>query len=132
MSTSYAENRIREALKLSKGNTLQARKLITKWCATDQRLLQTLTAPHMTGIVAHALDRVTKKIARGEPAPAEEAVIHSAKEDEQFGKELLKNLGMGKPAMFAQEGFSAPIKKRKASQSHIDVIHMLAGKKKRP
>ena len=130
MSTSYAENRIREAIKLSKGNSSKAQKLIAKWCAEDQRLLQAITMPHMTGIVAHALQRVTNKISRGEPAPAQDAVIHQEDDGVNFGKELLKNFAMGKPAKFAQEGFSAPIKKKLASQSHIDAIHLLAGKKK--
>ena len=133
MSTSYAENRIREALKASKGSSLKARQLLTKWCAEDQRLLQALTAPHMTGIVAHAVERVSAKIARGEPAPAPDAQVHQDESDGvDFGKELLKNFAMGKPAKFAQEGFSAPLKKKRASQSHIDAIHLLAGKKKQP
>lgn len=130
MSTSYAENRIREAIKASKGNSSKAQKLIAKWCLEDQSLLQAITAPHMTGIVAHALQRISNKIARGEPAPVEDAVIHQEEEGVDFGKELLKNFAMGKPAKFAQEGFSAPMKKKRASQSHIDAIHLLAGKKK--
>ncbi len=130
MSTTYTENRIREALKLSKGNALKARKLITKWCAQDQRLLQGIANPHMTGIVAHAIERVTAKISRGEPAPIEEAVIHKSESEGEFGKELLKSFAMGAPAKFAQESFSAPMKKKQASQSHIDAILRLAGKKK--
>ncbi len=131
MSQNYAENKIREALKAAKGNPLKARKQIAKWCEQDQRLLKVLTAPHMTGILAHAVERVINKIARGEPPPPEESAIHrNDKEDVEFGKELLKNFAMGKPAMFAQESFSAPLKRKRASQSHIDAIHILAGKKK--
>ena len=131
MSISYAENRIREALKHSQGNMVKTRKLLNKWCSEDHRLLQALTSPHMTGILAHAIERVSNKIARGEPAPLPEATVHNRDEDDvDFGKELLKNFAMGDPAKFAQESFSAPVKKKKASQSHIDAIHLLARKSK--
>ncbi|MCB9965443.1 MAG: hypothetical protein H6855_05125 [Rhodospirillales bacterium] len=131
MTSNYAELRIRDALKAARGNQLKARKQIEKWCQEDMKLLLALTKPHMTGIVAHALDRVVNKMARGEPLPPERPVQEPVQaQGIDFGKELLKNFAMGKPAKFAQESFSPPIKRKKASQSHIDAIHKLAKKKK--
>ncbi len=135
MSSSYVEQRLLEALSASNGNLAKARKLIGEWCAQDQRLLYELSRPHMTGIIAHAMDRVVSHKFRSEtekenPPSATRRVElpSSTKSDEMFGKELLKNFAMGKPTKFAEESFSAPLKKTKASQSHIDAIRRLAKK----
>ena len=136
MSSSYVEKRLLEALSLSNGNLAKARKLIGEWCVQDQRLLYELSRPHMTGIIAHAMDRVVshkfRSDAEKETAPATATrrveLPSSAIGDEMFGKELLKNFAMGKPTKFAEESFSAPLKKTKASQSHIDAIRRLAKK----
>ena len=136
MSPSYVEKRLLEALNTSHGNLAKARKLISEWCVQDQRLLYELSRPHMTGIIAHAMDRVVSHKFRSEsekntspPSSTRRVELSSsAKSDEMFGKELLKNFAMGKPTKFAEESFSAPLKKTKASQAHIDAIRRLAKK----
>jgi hypothetical protein len=130
MSINYAESKVREALAAAKGNHLKARKILDKMCKEDHRLLSALTAPHMTGILAHAVERISSKMARGEPITPEPAKVVTPQKNDGFGKELLKNFAFGTPPKFAQEEFAAPIKKTKASQSHISAIHLLAGKKK--
>ena len=134
MSPSYAETRLLEALKLSNGNLAKSRKLIAEWCRQDQQLLYELCRPHMTGVIAHAMDRVLSNKFQSELKPSSSGARSqiskqsSSKSDEDFGKELLKNFAMGQPVKFAQESFGAPIQKRKASQSHIDAIRRLAKK----
>lgn len=127
----YAEIKIREALEAADNHPQKARRLLEEWCAHDMRLLAELTKPHMTGILAHGVDLVMRKIARGEKPASGKAEIHSHGDpDIDFGKELLKNFAMGKPAKFSQEEFSPPMARKKASQSHINAIYKLA--KKRP
>ena len=58
MNRDYAERRIREALKANSGNEAKARQQIIAWALDDSKLLQELVAPHITGIVAHAVGRV--------------------------------------------------------------------------
>lgn len=137
MSPSYAETRLLEALKLSNGNLAKSRKLIADWCRQDQQLLYELCRPHMTGVIAHAMDRVLSNKFQSELRPssgrvstqeASRQASKTAPTDEDFGKELLKNFAMGQPIKFAQESFGAPIQKRKASQSHIDAIRRMAKK----
>ncbi len=50
MSRDYAESRIREALKLTKGNPTKARQQVIAWAVEDQRLLLGLTQPHLTAL----------------------------------------------------------------------------------
>ena len=61
MSREYAENRIADALSQSNGNPTRARQKVIAWAFEDPKLLQALTQPHMTGIVAHAVNRVIHK-----------------------------------------------------------------------
>jgi hypothetical protein len=128
MAEHYAQQRIREALLQSHGNEARARQLIMQWALSDHRLLQMIAQPHLSGIVAHAVNRVANKkelssasMKKDRPAP---------KGDEQFGKELLKNFAMGQPVKFSEESFGAPLGKRQASQKHIEAIHQLARKHK--
>ena len=133
MSREYAESRIREALKNAKGNATKARQQIMAWTFEDPKLLQALTRPHLTGIVAYAVNRVINR----QETEEDEAAIPDIPESlnmapETFGKEILKALSSSNTPMFGQE-MSAPSPGRKqASQSHIDAMKSLAkGKKKK-
>ena len=65
MSREYADKRIREALRLAKGNVTKARQQIMAWTNEDPKLLQALTKPHLTGIAAHAINRVVSSMESG-------------------------------------------------------------------
>ena len=58
MSLEYAERRIIKALEAAKGNPTRARQQIIAWSHDDPKLLLALARPHLTGIVAHAVNRV--------------------------------------------------------------------------
>ena len=135
MSIEYAESRIKEALKLSGGNTIKARQQIIAWTYEDSKLLHALAKPHLSGIVAYNIERVAsgradaaKEAKPPEKKPAAKKANGKAKE-EQFGLEILKAVA-GSPEIFGLEDPGAPRKKPGVSQSHIDAITAMASKKK--
>jgi hypothetical protein len=129
MNRDYSEAKIREALKLSGGNTTRARQQIIAWAFDDTKLLHELMAPHMTGIVAHAINHVMAASQKPAPKPAQVKVATEAK-GQEFGMEILKAIALGNPAQFGHEGGSAPSKKPVTSQRHIDAIKEMVAKGK--
>lgn len=129
MTREYAEQRIRQALELARGNETKARQQIIAWCAEDMKLLLALSAPHLTGIVAHALTRVINQ--KDLPSPKAEPTLDLSK-GSGFGIEILKSIVGGDTARFGQESAAPPVKKQAASQRHIDAIKQMAGKSKTP
>lgn len=127
MNRDYAEKRIRDALKATGGNPTRARQQVTAWAFDDAKLLHELVAPHITGIVAHAVNRVMS--AKEKPVPAAPPKV-SAKKGDEFGMEILKAIALGNPAQFGHETASAPVKKQQASQRHIDAIRAMVSKDK--
>lgn len=129
MSLEYAESRIKEALKLAKGNPLKARQKIIAWSLEDQKLLYALARPHLTGIVAHAMDRVINR-------QKVEADLQDVPETAQpinmkpatFGQQLLGALQSNNTARFGQESSAPPIGRKKASREHVEALRRLARK----
>lgn len=127
MSREYAEKRIAVALRLAKGNATKARQQVIAWTYEDPKLLQALARPHLTGIVAHAVNRVISRkneIPVDVPAKPQSLDMSAG----SFGKEILGALSGRNAPNFAQESAAPPIKKKEASQQHIDTIRMLASK----
>jgi hypothetical protein len=127
MSLEYAQGRIKEALRLSKGNATKARQQIIAWCYDDQKLLLALARPHLTGVVAHAINRVTynqnlQDEAEALPETPEGVDLTPA----TFGQEILKSLQSSNTPMFGFEGNVPPVARRKASKSHIDNLKRMA------
>lgn len=132
MSREYAEGRIKEALKLAKGNPTKARQQIIAWTYEDTKLLHALARPHLTGIVAHAINRVIYH----ESMEDEEPEIHDAPqsldmEPETFGTEIMKALQSENTSRFGREGGAPAPRRKQASQSHIDALKAMASKKKK-
>lgn len=129
MSREYAEKRIREALKLAKGNATKARQQIVAWTNEDQKLLMALTKPHLTGIVAHAINRVVTRIENGadgaEDIPDVPASLNMP--PETFGQEIMNAL-KNSNAVFGHEGGAGAGKRGQASQRHIDAMNRIAKK----
>ncbi|NQZ15035.1 MAG: hypothetical protein HRT94_09470 [Alphaproteobacteria bacterium] len=129
MSREYAEQKIREALDLTRGNKTKARQQVIAWCAEDTKLLYALSKPHLTGIVAHAVGRV----ASGKTDPQEvphPAVRGELDQEGTFGMEILKTIAGGGTNQFGQEAYGRPMKRQGASQQHIDAIRLMAEKSK--
>ena len=132
MSREYAENRIREALRLAKGNATKARQQIVAWTNEDPKLLMALTKPHLTGIVAHAINRVLTRIesGAGEPEDIPETPTTLDMPPETFGQEIMQILKNSHTVTFGHESSSgAPAAHRgQASQRHIDAMNKIAKK----
>lgn len=127
MSREYAIKRIKEALHLTRGNETKARQQVAAWCHEDMKLLQALTKPHMTGIVAHAVGRVAS--GKTEPQEVTSPHIKAASEKEgSFGMEILKTIAGGETNQFGQENVGRPMRKQGASQQHIDAIRQMVEK----
>ena len=132
MSREYAEHRIKEALKLSKGNPTKARQQIIAWTFEDTKLLHALARPHLTGIVAHAVNRViyhqhTEEEAEEIPETPQPINMEPA----TFGAQILKALQSENTATFGQEQAAAPVHRKQASQSHIEALKAMASRKKK-
>lgn len=139
MSLEYAEKRIKEALKAAGGNQIKARQQIIAWTYEDAKLLHALAKPHLSGIVAYNIERVSSgradaaKAAKTQatkkaPAQAKKAAKGKTKE-EQFGLEILKAVA-GSPAIFGLEDPGAQGRRGGVSQSHLDAIQAITAKKK--
>lgn len=131
MSLKYVEQRIKEALKLSGGNQVHARKQILSWLDEDAELLRSITRNHMSGIIAYHVERV----ASGRNAKPEQPVPETPKsnlpEGAGFGEALLEAVSDADAAVFGLEGYSnAPRKKGQASKRHVDAIRLIASKNK--
>jgi hypothetical protein len=131
MSREYAEKRIRDALKQAKGNATKAQRQVIAWATSDMRLLLALCQPHLTGIVAHAVNRVIHRQEAEDHAPEIPDMPQSLNMGpETFGKEILRALQSNNTAQFGREESAAPVSKKQASQSHIEAMKKLARKKK--
>lgn len=129
MSLEYAQTRIKEALRLAKGNKTKARQQIIAWTYEDPKLLHELTKNHLTGIVAYHLERV----AAGKAEPQKKAVPKAKKpaqkkKEDAFGMEILKAVASSDSQMF---GFTEPGgSRRQVSQNHMNAIRQMAARAK--
>jgi hypothetical protein len=127
MSRRYLEDKIKDALVLSGGNSAKAQHLLIQWAGEDKKLLQLLSQPHLKGITAHAVGRVIAQMDRDdEPLPDEPMAVDMSPSN--FGKSLLGAMGGQDSAHFGHERSAPRQKKKQASQQHINAIHMLAKK----
>lgn len=131
MSREYAEKRIRDALNMAKGNATKARQQIIAWTNEDHKLLHALAQPHLTGIVAHAVNRVVhKQEVDDHETDVPEAPQSLNMAPDTFGKEILKALASDNTALFGRESGTGSTRRKQASQSHIDALKQIASKSK--
>lgn len=127
MSLEYAQGRIKEALRMNKGNATKARQQLIAWCYEDQKLLLALARPHLTGITAHAINRVIySQGLHDEEEAIPEAPAGIEMEPATFGQEILRSLQSTNTPMFGFEGNVPPVSRRQASKSHIDTLKRMA------
>jgi hypothetical protein len=144
MSREYVENRIKEALRLSGGSESKAARQVHAWLYEDHKFLLELTRPHLGGIVAYSVARTKNNMImeqknesahqskkEQEREAAKKAAEANAKKDIGFGESMLRSFVSDKAARFGHESSAAPIRKKTASQKHIDTMHMLAAASKK-
>lgn len=129
MSREYAEKKIKQALDVTRGNATKARQQVIAWALEDPKLMKQLAAPHMVGIVAHAVGRVMSGKTEHDivPLPAHKGELDK---EGSFGMDILRTIAGGDTAQFGQENYSRPVKKQGASQQHIDAIQQMIKKSK--
>lgn len=129
MSLNYTQNRIKDALRMNNGNVNDAKRQISAWLYEDHKLLLEMTRPHLNGITAYAIQRVLNRMLKSNEEMLEEkaqdAALSSSKKD-QLGKDILRGFASKDAPQFGQESVSAPLRKKAASQNHIDTMQMLA------
>jgi hypothetical protein len=133
MSLNYTENRIKEALRLHNGNVAEAKKQLFAWFYEDHKLLMDITRPHLNGITAYAVQRVLNRMNKSEDEMLEEKAQEAANSSsvrDQLGKDILRGFIAKDAAHFGQETYARPMRKKAASQKHVDTIQMLAAKSK--
>lgn len=126
MSREYAEDRIREALRLNAGNMALAKQQIIAWTYEDTKLLHALSRPHLNGIVAYQVERVASGRAEIERRKPETGPAKKLPVDENFGMDLLRAVAAAGAPIFGQEVYSTAVRKGKASKQHVDAIHRIA------
>lgn len=134
MSLNYTENRIKEALRLHNGNTSKAQKQIFAWLYEDHKLLLDITRPHINGIVAYGVDRVLRRMLKTNDELLEDEaqdVAMSPNKKQSIGKDMLRGFIAKNAPQFGQESVQAPLRKKVASQKHVDTMHMLAAASKK-
>lgn len=125
----YTENRIKEALRLCDGNTARAKKQIFAWLYEDHKLLLDMTRPHLNGIVAYAVSRALARMTKTDEELLEETASEAAlsgSRKNSIGKDILRGFASKDAPQFGHESDGIPLKRKVASQKHIDTMHMLA------
>ena len=127
MSWDYARQVILSELQKADGNAAAAARAVAEMAASDQRLLLALSAPHMKGIIAHAVQHViTEKSRPVEIVPDAPQALHMPLDE--FGKTLLGALSGRNTPRFGQEDAAPRPAHKAASKAHIDTLKMLAKK----
>jgi len=134
MAWDYTEKKIKEALHLHRNNMTRTRQQVIAWAMEDPKLLRELMKPHMTGITAHAVNRVMNGKTKPEPVPqaaqASDKSSDKAKEGKDtFGLDILKTIAGGNTTQFGQETYGNPPSRRGGvSQRHLDAIQQMINK----
>jgi hypothetical protein len=133
MGNEYALSRVKDALEQSAGNQLKAQRLLASWVEKDQTLLFGLVAPHMQGIITHAVAHVAAPVQKT-AAPSPKKLDVQDKNLGEFGGVILASL-RGQSAVTESFGEPTPkgiSKPSEASKAHMDAIALLvqAGKDK--
>ncbi len=124
MSREYAEDKIREALRINGGNIALSRKQIMIWAHDDAALMRAIASPHLDGIIAYQVERVASGRAELENRHPSETPKEKPKEDDNFGMNLLRAVAASDATVFGQDNVITP-KRKQASKQHIDAIHKM-------
>lgn len=127
MTWNYARDIIEKALSAASGNATTASRAVMNAAATDARLMNELAAPHLKGIVAHAIAHVI----RTQNMPPENHPDDPQALDmplDTFGRELLGALSGRDTPRFGHEVYGATSSHKPASKAHIEAMRKIARK----
>lgn len=123
MSREYAENKIKEALKLCNGSMSLARQQIITLAQEDNKLLKALVRPHLEGIVGYQIERVVSGRYEKKEIPPDAPLFEGG---EVFGMDILRAAVAQDVKVFGRDDFLHTKKRKTASKQHIDAIHKMA------
>ncbi len=124
--TEYVQEKVIEALKSTKGMRGPAKRKLAALCATDSRFLLDLVAPHLSGILDHAVQHYSRaeltKMAKPSPKPkAASAGL------ETLGEALLRRFaGQNTPVFGMDDPNQGTGKRPVASAQHRAAIAQIA------
>jgi hypothetical protein len=121
MSHEYAMSRVRDALEKAEGNHSKAQRLVLTWIEKDHSLLFGLVAPHLQGIISHAVNHASTPPKKKMP----KKINLDEESSDQFGLALVQGM-RGTSGNFGEALPRDLSKPGKASQKHIDAINKLA------
>lgn len=129
MSYDYALSRVKDALEKSDDNHLKAQRLLFSWLQKDNTLLLGLVAPHIQGIISHAIAHVSQPAKK---AVASKKINLEDHETGEFGGAVLESLrgGKGETGNFGEAAPRGVSKPGKASKAHVDAINKLVSASK--
>ena len=138
MSRSYARQKVKQALRVSEGDTKQASRDIIELCVRDHEFLLGLTEPFLRGIIGHALKNAGADISDAPGAKPKKEAAPRVLDVEAMGKatglgaDIVKNvLGSGGHKFGTQDRTRGTLgKKTKASSKHVDALRAIAEKSK--
>ena len=132
MAIEYAEEKVAEALEKAQGNKAIARQYLIEWIHRDHKLVLGLTALHMKGIIPFWVERVDakQKIAEAVDKKTADSVNKTVEKPKTFGEDMLRTFAGQGTAQFGLESGSIPLRKKNASQTHIDAINLIVSKNK--
>lgn len=128
MSREYAENKIKDALKLCNGSVGLARQQIVALAQEDMDLLKALVRPHLDGIVGYQIERVASGRADKEEKHPDFPLSGT---DEEFGMKILRAAVAQDVKVFGRDDLHHTKKHKIASKQHIEAIHKMASSRHR-
>lgn len=131
--TAYVQDKVIDALKAAKGVRAAAKRRLAAQCATDQQLLLDMVAPHLSGIIDHALQHYSNaQLASMAPARTAAAAIRPAPaapagQNNTMGEDLLRRFaGQNTPVFGMDDPNQGTGKRPAASARHRAAIDQIA------
>ena len=128
--TAYVQDKVIEALKSAKGVRAAAKRRLAAQCATDQQLLLDMVAPHLSGIIDHALQHYSNaQLATMAPAKVAAAMAPRPASAPQasLGEDLLRRFaGQNTPVFGMDDPNQGTGKRPAASARHRAAIDQIA------
>ncbi len=124
--TAYVQDKVIDALKAAKGVRAVAKRRLAALCATDQQLLLDMVAPHLSGIIDHAIQHYSNAELNSMARPNVKSAPKKAAQD-TMGEELLRRFaGQNTPVFGMDDPNQGTGKRPAASAQHHAAIDLIA------
>lgn len=125
--TAYVQDKVIEALKSAKGVRASAKRRLAALCATDSQFLLDLVAPHLSGILDHALQHYSNAELNSMAKPKTVPAAGKAPGKDTLGEALLRRFaGQNTPVFGMDDPNQGTGKRPAASARHRAAIDQIA------